>query len=307
MLLSFNIDVMPKVRLLGHIVYKKPWIHFERIINEYILYIIKSGEMYIQEGERKYILRKGDILLLRPNIVHVGFQESCCDYYYIHFKHPGIGVINDSDYSEKVKEILLNRKLSLTSNFLLEDLPLDPVCYFENHYHLMNQNNLIYLLNDAVDNFYNKYENYKQLASSQFLSIIIQIGREYTTTNIENIQDRFPKSFVKARTVLDFLNTEYHKKITSTEIECLCASDYDYINRVFHKMSGYTIFNYLNMVRINKAKELIETTSIKFSEIGYLVGIEDQYYFSKLFKKYSGMTPTQYLEKNNKVSTGDGK
>ena len=47
------------------------------------------------------------------------------------------------------------------------------------------------------------------------------------------------------------------------------------------------------------AKELIETTPINFSEIGYLVGIDDPYYFSKLFKKYTGMTPTQYYKSKN--------
>ncbi len=54
---------------------------------------------------------------------------------------------------------------------------------------------------------------------------------------------------------------------------------------------------YLNMMRINKAKELIEVTPLKFSEIAYLVGINDPYYFSKLFKKYTGLTPTQYTNR----------
>lgn len=55
------------------------------------------------------------------------------------------------------------------------------------------------------------------------------------------------------------------------------------------------------MVRINKAKEIIETTPLKFSEIGYLIGIDNPYYFSKLFKKYAGITPTQYCEKMNRA------
>ena len=53
---------------------------------------------------------------------------------------------------------------------------------------------------------------------------------------------------------------------------------------------------YLNILRINNAKQLISTTDLPFSEIAYLVGIEDRYYFSKLFRKMTGMSPTEYYK-----------
>lgn len=301
MLLTFNADVMPNVRIIGHISYKEPWMHFTRAVNEYILYVIQKGELYIQEDNHKYLLKKGDILLLEPNLTHTGFHESCCDYFYIHFKHPGIIRIQEELYDDTAREILHKRKISLTGDFLLEDPPTDSVCYLPKHYHLANENEFMFLLKEALDDFYYRYENYKKLVSCKILSLIIKISREYATTNVENLQSHFPKSYLKARSILDYLNTGYHKVITSEDIEQLFESNFDYLNRVFHKMSGYTIFNYLNTVRINKSKELIETTSIKFSEIGYLVGINDPYYFSKLFKKFTGMTPTQYLEKKNSL------
>ena len=56
------------------------------------------------------------------------------------------------------------------------------------------------------------------------------------------------------------------------------------------------VFAYLNILRINNAKQLISTTDLPFSEIAYLVGIEDRYYFSKLFRKMTGMSPTEYYK-----------
>lgn len=55
---------------------------------------------------------------------------------------------------------------------------------------------------------------------------------------------------------------------------------------------------YVNLIRINHAKELIEATHLSFGEIGYLTGLDDPYHFSKLFKKYAGVSPTQYYKRH---------
>jgi AraC-like DNA-binding protein len=295
-LLSINVDTIPNVRLVGHVIYNEPWIHFARTIDEYILYIIKSGELYVKEGDEKYILKSGDTLLLEPNIPHAGFKKSTCDYYYIHFTHPKISKLTDKSFDEIVEDMLTQRRMSLTSDFLSQFIPTSPICYFPKTYHIKNIVPIIHLLKEAESDFYNRYENYKILTSLRLIEIFIKISREHLSSEVENSKSFFSKGFIKCRSIINFLNTEYHKKITSSDIEELFESNYDYLNRVFQKITGYTIFNYLNIVRINKAKELIETTTIKFSEVGYLVGIDDPYYFSKLFKKYAGMTPSQYCK-----------
>ena len=80
------------------------------------------------------------------------------------------------------------------------------------------------------------------------------------------------------------------------EIEELFEGNFDYLNRVFSSLTGSPVFAYLNILRINNAKQLISTTDLPFSEIAYLVGIEDRYYFSKLFRKMTGMSPTEYYK-----------
>jgi len=143
MLLSMNTEILPKVRFIGYASYSSPWIHFKRIINEYIIYIIKKGEMYIEEGNREYVLKKGDFLILQPNIEHKGYKKSCCDYYYVHFSHSQIEVVNDEDMHPVTSKILSNRKKSLTSDCLSEKDPSDPTCYIPKYYNMKNEEQFI--------------------------------------------------------------------------------------------------------------------------------------------------------------------
>ena len=84
--------------------------------------------------------------------------------------------------------------------------------------------------------------------------------------------------------------------------------NFDYLNRVFSSVTGSTIFYYINMLRISNAKQLIKTTNLTFAEVAYLVGIEDRYYFTRLFKRYAGMTPTDFYRSVHAIpgKEGDG-
>lgn len=296
MFISMDVSILPRVRLIGHVIYSSPWMHFPRTSDEYILYLIKKGELYIREEECEYVLRQGDFLILEPNKMHCGYRKSLCDYYYVHFKHPKTTAIADKAEADPEHEMIRKRKKSLTSSLLSEMPAADSLCLIPKNYHIENSNEFIVLLNEIINEYYRKYEYYKEQASCRVLDLFIRIGRAYVTAKMQSTQAPVSKAFVKSQTILNYLNREYHGKISSTTIEQTFESNYDYLNRIFHKSTGFTILNYLNMLRINKAKEIIETTPLKFSEIGYLVGLNNQYYFSKLFKKYTGMTPTQYWE-----------
>jgi len=63
---------------------------------------------------------------------------------------------------------------------------------------------------------------------------------------------------------------------------------------VFAQETGYTFTEYLTMLRISKAQELLKATDLRSSKIAQAVGYTDPHYFSYLFKKRTGMTPSEY-------------
>lgn len=77
----------------------------------------------------------------------------------------------------------------------------------------------------------------------------------------------------------------------------------NHLSMIFSQQTGQTFIKYLTDYRMNKAKELLRCTGKRSSEISQEVGYKDPHYFSYLFKKTQGMTPTQY--RGGKGSEGD--
>lgn len=83
-----------------------------------------------------------------------------------------------------------------------------------------------------------------------------------------------------------------------------------HLSKIFSQETGQTMTEYLTTTRIGKAKELLKTTRSKTFEIAFQVGYNDQHYFSNLFKKVTGLTPTEYrkqgLVENKAGLVGEG-
>ena len=101
--------------------------------------------------------------------------------------------------------------------------------------------------------------------------------------------------------VIQFIKSNYRKKITIKMISKYVNLNESYICRVFKNETGKSIMNYLNEIRMEKAAALIKGKDIPFKNIACQVGIDDQFYFNKVFRKYFGVSPTDF--KNSKKSS----
>ena len=71
----------------------------------------------------------------------------------------------------------------------------------------------------------------------------------------------------------------------------------NHFSTIFRQETGETFINYITKVRVTHAKELLKTTQMRTSDVGYEVGYNDTHYFSYVFKKNTGMTPTEFRNK----------
>lgn len=70
-----------------------------------------------------------------------------------------------------------------------------------------------------------------------------------------------------------------------------------YLCMVYKKVTGMTINDSLNLYRIGKSRQLLKDSSLKMAEIAAKVGYSNENYFSKVFKKYEGISPKEYRTK----------
>jgi len=292
-------ETLPKVRMVGRAKYREPWEHFSRKIDEYILYIIREGEMFLRENNVEYHLTAGDTLLLESNQLHEGYRAASCDYYYVHFKHLKMSKCERSEI-EVLNDLRERRRLSLISYNLDEKENTDDLTYIPKQYHFAGQN-YRQEMHIMIEIYNLREELYKRRTSALFHSFLLDLAHESFKDRIKVVGELgLHRSELVVNEMIQYLNKNYVKKHTSTDIEMIFEMNFDYLNRVFRKMTGTTIFSYINVLRINNAKQLIETTNMPFSKIAYLVGIEDQFYFSKVFKKIVGCTATAYYQEYHK-------
>ena len=71
-----------------------------------------------------------------------------------------------------------------------------------------------------------------------------------------------------------------------------------YLSKIFKDETGYNFVEWVNMFKIEKAKELLDKKEMNISEVGYKMGFINANYFSRAFKKYIGVSPSTYMKKS---------
>lgn len=132
-------------------------------------------------------------------------------------------------------------------------------------------------------------ENYEQLRA-WFLDKVSEACRNLTTKKEEQASGIIAKA--KA-----YIEENYHKDISLDDVSRSVDISPYYFSKLFKEETGENFIEYLTTVRIEHAKKLLHQRDLSIKNIGIDTGYSDPNYFSRIFKKYVGITPTEYREK----------
>lgn len=99
--------------------------------------------------------------------------------------------------------------------------------------------------------------------------------------------------------VIKIIENHYDSRLTAEELSQLVYVSPQYLSRLFKRFLGYSVYEYLTMYRITKAKELLLTQwHLSVQEIAIRVGFQDVSHFIVMFKKITGNTPLEFRKNN---------
>lgn len=93
---------------------------------------------------------------------------------------------------------------------------------------------------------------------------------------------------------VEFLRQNYHEDITLQQTAEKAGFNPSYFSTLFSSSTGITFTDFFTKLRLNRAKELLKTTNMKIYEIAEAIGYRNSYYFSRIFRKFEGVTPFEY-------------
>ena len=106
-----------------------------------------------------------------------------------------------------------------------------------------------------------------------------------------NDGDLVRRSIIKTT---DYIKMNYAEQLEREELAAIADLSTSYFSIMFKKVTGCTPTQYITQIRLDKAKQLLQHSDKKVSEIAYEVGFQDPLYFARVFTKHTGIPPREY-------------
>lgn len=152
------------------------------------------------------------------------------------------------------------------------------------------------LSQEQTESYFYDMNMLNKAVSFQELSIL-------TSNLVENITQTIATSSYSGssqiiRLAIKNVNENYKNRISLKTVANHLHTNPSYLSMLFKQEMGITFTDYLNQVRINRSCELLTNTSLNLIDVSLQAGFDDQSYFSKVFKKYKGVTPKSYRNRS---------
>lgn len=125
---------------------------------------------------------------------------------------------------------------------------------------------------------------------------------ELINTAIENVRGMQKTDGIvhsQKDVIKDYIDRNYKKDISAKDVAGILGYSDVYFSKVFKQLFDDNFINYLTKIRIDRAKVLLKDISFNIKEVGKSVGYADSNYFTKVFKRSIGISPSEYRNRHN--------
>ena len=162
--------------------------------------------------------------------------------------------------------------------------------HMENYYYAKG-NEILSMFNEMINLIETEKENINIKGAGLFFKIISEISIQSNLLKIQNYSNDVLK-------IKRYLDDNINKTVSINDLKILINKSGAHIIRIFKKETGYTPYDYHLNKRIEIAKQLLRNKMFSIKEISYNLNFADQYYFSNIFKRKTGLSPLAFKKKS---------
>ena len=265
---------------------------FNRHSNPYNeLIVVADGLVNLEVKGERIVLQTGDSLLLQPWEQHSGWNlnERRGKFFWTQFScHPGMDIFSLSQLTElgivhAERTELRTIEVSHEDQIVIPRIHKNQQCY-----RLLNR------FEELVETMKQPHGNFRLESTLLLADMLKIIANDFLEQ--KNFDTTAPLSYITFRKLVNYLNNGYNTDISREKLGLELDYNYNYLCNLFHKYTGISMNQYIQQLRVQRAKHLLQHTGKSIQQIANEVGYTDSFYFSRIFKKITGTAPLHFRD-----------
>ncbi len=247
-----------------------------------VLFVLK-GKVCVNLNDSKYIMEKGDILLINPNQAH--FFEDIEEENLILLIQFSPEIMNN--IGEPGKRNIVFKCNTMTSDITQKEAftKLRP------------------LLAHIGYEIYTERNGYEYFIISKLYEIIGILHRNFTyEINFDEIKSSENNNLKRLKGIIEYIEDNYAKDISLSNVANSVHMSKSYLSHFLKGAIGISFKTYLDIVRFHKSAELLRTSDYSIMEVAIECGFNNKQPMYRLYKKNINMTPSEYRDKHSNLS-----
>ena len=243
--------------------------------NHYEVYYLISGKRKYFIKDKTYYVNSGDLVFINKGDLHRTFHVD--------------------DYEHE--RLLINFKSNLFKGELQTYIPLLQSVFKEtliiqlNFHEKQELENILFSMIKEIE----KEDEGHELYLKSLLTQLLIFADRYVSRNSARTQESTGNIYNKVKDIINYINKHYDSEDISLQsiANTFFISPY-YLSRIFKNATGFTYSEYLNSVRVQKARHMLKESDMKVIDIAGKVGFNSLTHFGRVFKNNTQFTPSAY-------------
>lgn len=279
-------DKMAFVHKIDYVKAPEPFVHQNRTIPHHILIYVKKGCINVCEDGIPYKIREHEIFFLKAGVHHWGNEETKAgtEWFYVHFH------LDEPALQQDMPDVYV--RFLRDQEFSLEDYHHQVVLPKQ---YSLNKHNPIRPKLEEMYSIFRSDSPFRSVDCSQLLVKLMLSVYEHASN-----RTGMGKQDMLTRKLIDYLQDHLTGSLPSGKIAAYMEMNYRYLCDVFKKKTGMTIHQYHTRLRITESMRLLRESTLNISQVAERVDYQDPLYFSTVFKRITGISPTEYLRQTYK-------